>query len=94
MEIRKGTERGIMWGFHSESDNRGMDETWIHLYNEERTDFLTVSIGIEEAIGIIENAFENSVDEGSVFMTRAADLCEELRELIKEVLRWQTSFIE
>ena len=84
--IRKGTEQGCKWGLHDvEGDNRGMDETWIHLYNEDRSDYRTVVIGIEEAVDIVENAFENSVHHQSRVLTEAMKHCEALRKLLREV---------
>jgi hypothetical protein len=82
--IRKGTEEGVRWGLHDvETDNRGLDETWVHLYNEDRTDYLTVVIGIKDAIDIVENAFENHYPEDSDILLRAREMCEDLRDFLK-----------
>jgi len=83
--IRKGTERGLLWGLGEiEWDNRGLDETWIHLYNEDNSDYRTIVIGIEDAVDVVENAFENSLEEDSEDMRRVTALCDELRALLQK----------
>ncbi len=57
------------------SDNRGMDETEFHFGGS----LLIVAIGIEEALDIIKNAFENNGESPEERYVKAFELIEQLR---------------
>lgn len=80
--IRKGTEEGAKWGLHDvEIDNRDSSETWVHLYNEDRSDYRTVEIGFEDILDLIENMFENATDTPEILgkMDACIDILKELQ---------------
>jgi len=84
VSIQGGPYGVIEWGHdRKEWDNRGLDETWIHLYNFDETEVKTVVIGIAEAINIVENAFENSFPEDSYELFRVQEMCNDLRKYLK-----------